>query len=94
LLGIKRRNIKIKLAEDGVIEDAKVQNNLECGLAIASSSLLNGVGERENVYRSINDKRNTDIAEELAFPPVKIHCFVLAEDAISAAIEDYKSKKK
>ena len=78
--------------EDGVITDAKFKT-FGCGSAIASSSLatewLKG--------RKIDDAgeiKNSDIAEELALPPVKIHCSVLAEDAIKAAIEDYRSKQK
>ena len=78
--------------DDGVIEDAKFKT-YGCGAAIASSSLLTEWVKGKTLTEASMIK-NTDIAEELALPPVKIHCSVLAEDAISAAIEDYKSKKK
>ncbi len=82
--------LQIKVGEDGIIEDAKFKT-YGCGSAIASSSLLTEwvKGKTLDEARSI---KNTDIAEELALPPVKIHCSVLAEDAIHAAIEDYKGK--
>ena len=84
--------LQIKVSDDGIIEDAKFKT-YGCGSAIASSSLLTEWVKGKSLTEAslIN---NTDIAEELALPPVKIHCSVLAEDAISAAIEDYKSKKK
>ena len=82
--------LQIKVDDDGVIEDA-VFKTYGCGSAIASSSLLtewvNG-----NTLEQAQAIKNTEIAEELALPPVKIHCSVLAEDAISAAIADYKQK--
>ena len=82
--------LQIKVNDDGIIEDA-VFKTYGCGSAIASSSLLTEwvKGKSLEEARSI---KNTDIAEELALPPVKIHCSVLAEDAIHAAIEDYKGK--
>lgn len=82
--------LQIKVSDNGIIEDA-VFKTYGCGSAIASSSLLTEwvKGKSLDEARSI---KNTDIAEELALPPVKIHCSVLAEDAIHAAIEDYKTK--
>jgi nitrogen fixation NifU-like protein len=84
--------LQIKVNDDGIIEDAKFKT-YGCGSAIASSSLLTEWVKGKSLTEASLIK-NTDIAEELALPPVKIHCSVLAEDAISAAIEDYKSKKK
>ena len=84
--------LQIKVNDEGVIEDAKFKT-YGCGSAIASSSLLTEWVKGKTLTEASLIK-NTDIAEELALPPVKIHCSVLAEDAISAAIEDYKSKKK
>jgi nitrogen fixation NifU-like protein len=83
--------LQIKVNDDGIIEDA-VFKTYGCGSAIASSSLLTEwvKGKSLDEAKSI---KNTDIAEELALPPVKIHCSVLAEDAIHAAIEDYKGKR-
>ena len=82
--------LQIKVGDDGVIQDAKFKT-YGCGSAIASSSLLTEwvKGKSLDEARKI---KNTDIAEELALPPVKIHCSVLAEDAIKAAIEDYQGK--
>ena len=82
--------LQIKVDGDGVIEDA-VFKTYGCGSAIASSSLLTEwvKGKTLDEAKAI---KNTDIAEELALPPVKIHCSVLAEDAINAAIDDYKKK--
>ena len=82
--------LQIRVNDDGIIEDA-VFKTYGCGSAIASSSLLTEwvKGKSLDEARAI---KNTDIAEELALPPVKIHCSVLAEDAINAAIEDYKGK--
>lgn len=82
--------LQIKVNEEGVIEDAKFKT-YGCGSAIASSSLLTEwvKGKTLDQARQI---KNSEIAEELALPPVKIHCSVLAEDAIKAAIEDYQSK--
>ena len=84
--------LQIKVSDDGIIEDAKFKT-YGCGSAIASSSLLTEWVKGKSLTEASLIK-NTDIAEELALPPVKIHCSVLAEDAITAAIEDYKSKKK
>ena len=84
--------LQIKVNDDGVIEDAKFKTS-GCGSAIASSSLLTEWVKGKTLTEASLIK-NTDIADELALPPVKIHCSVLAEDAISAAIEDYKSKQK
>lgn len=84
--------LQIKVNDDGVIEDAKFKT-YGCGSAIASSSLLTEWVKGKSLTEASLIK-NTDIVEELALPPVKIHCSVLAEDAITAAIEDYKSKAK
>jgi len=82
--------LQIKVDDNGVIEDA-VFKTYGCGSAIASSSLLTEwvKGKTLDEAKAI---KNTQIAEELALPPVKIHCSVLAEDAINAAIDDYKKK--
>jgi len=82
--------LQIKVNDEGVIEDA-VFKTYGCGSAIASSSLLTEwvKGKTLDEAQAI---KNTHIAEELALPPVKIHCSVLAEDAINAAIADYKQK--
>ena len=83
--------LQIKVSDDGIIEDA-VFKTYGCGSAIASSSLVTEwmKGKTLDEARQI---KNMDIAEELALPPVKVHCSVLAEDAISAAVEDYMQKK-
>jgi len=78
--------------EDGVIVDAKFKT-FGCGSAIASSSLLTEWVKGQSL-KDAWEIRNTDIAKELSLPPVKIHCSVLAEDAIKAAIHDYKEKHK
>ena len=78
--------LQIKVSDEGIIEDAKFKT-YGCGSAIASSSLLTEWVKGKSLTEASMIK-NTDIAEELALPPVKIHCSVLAEDAISAAIED------
>lgn len=83
--------LQIRVGDDGVIEDAKFKT-YGCGSAIASSSLLTE-WVRGKTLAEAGEIRNTDIAEELALPPVKIHCSVLAEDAIRAAIEDYRGKQ-
>lgn len=83
--------LQLKIDDNGVIEDAKFKT-YGCGSAIASSSLVTEWVKG----KSIEDAQkisNTEISEELALPPVKIHCSILAEDAIKAAIEDYKAKK-
>jgi nitrogen fixation NifU-like protein len=82
--------LQIKVNDDGIIEDAKFKT-YGCGSAIASSSLLTEWVKGKSLTEASLIK-NSDIAEELALPPVKIHCSVLAEDAITAAIDDYKSK--
>jgi len=76
--------------EDGIIKDAKFKT-YGCGSAIASSSLVTEWVKGKTLEQAGSIK-NSDIAEELALPPVKIHCSILAEDAIKAAIEDYKKK--
>ncbi|MCR4377252.1 MAG: Fe-S cluster assembly scaffold IscU [Rhodospirillales bacterium] len=82
--------LQIKVSADGIIEDAKFKT-FGCGSAIASSSLVTEWVKGKTLDQAIEIK-NTDIAEELALPPVKIHCSILAEDAIKAAISDYKAK--
>jgi nitrogen fixation NifU-like protein len=83
--------LQLKISDDGIIEDAKFKT-YGCGSAIASSSLVTEWVKGKSIEEAGKIK-NTDIAEELALPPVKIHCSILAEDAIKAAIEDYKSKQ-
>jgi len=83
--------LQIKVGEDGVIEDAKFKT-YGCGSAIASSSLLTEWVKGKTLDEACEIK-NSQIAEELALPPVKVHCSVLAEDAIKAAISDYQSKQ-
>ena len=83
--------LQLKVNEEGVIEDAKFKT-YGCGSAIASSSLVTEWVKGKTLDEAAAIK-NTDIAEELALPPVKIHCSILAEDAIKAAIADYKQKK-
>ena len=84
--------LQIKVNEDGLIEDAKFKT-YGCGSAIASSSLLTEWVKGRSLEEAEQIK-NTDIVAELSLPPVKIHCSVLAEDAIKAAIEDLKQKRK
>ncbi len=83
--------LQIKVNESGVIEDAKFKT-YGCGSAIASSSLLTEWVKGKTLDQA-REIKNTAIAEELELPPVKVHCSVLAEDAIKAAIEDYQSKQ-
>jgi len=83
--------LQIKVNEQGIIEDAKFKT-YGCGSAIASSSLATEWMKGKTLDEA-ETIRNTQIAEELALPPVKIHCAVLAEDAIKAAVRDYKHKK-
>ena len=83
--------LQIKVTDDGRIEDAKFKT-YGCGSAIASSSLVTEWVKGRTIDEAMEIK-NKDIANHLALPPVKIHCSVLAEDAIRAAIADYKSKK-
>lgn len=82
--------LQIKVNAEGVIEDARFKT-YGCGSAIASSSLLTEWVKGKTLDEAAQIK-NSEIAEELALPPVKIHCSVLAEDAIKAAITDYRSK--
>jgi nitrogen fixation protein NifU and related proteins len=83
--------LQIKVNEKGVIEDAKFKT-FGCGSAIASSSLATEWVKGKTVDEALKI-RNTDIVQELSLPPVKIHCSVLAEDAIRAALNDWKAKQ-
>ena len=83
--------LQIKVSDEGVIQDAKFKT-FGCGSAIASSSLATEWIKGKHVDEAAEIK-NSQIAEELSLPPVKIHCSVLAEDAIKSAIEDYKKKR-
>ena len=83
--------LQIKVNDQGIIEDAKFKT-YGCGSAIASSSLATEWMKGKTLDEAETIK-NTQLAEELALPPVKIHCSVLAEDAIKAAVRDYKQKK-
>lgn len=83
--------LQIQVSEHGIIEDAKFKT-YGCGSAIASSSLATEWMKGKSLEEASQIK-NTEIVEELALPPVKIHCSVLAEDAIKAAIDDYKKKQ-
>ncbi len=82
--------LQIKVNEQGVIEDARFKT-YGCGSAIASSSLVTEWVKGKTLDQAM-DIRNTHIAQELALPPVKIHCSILAEDAIKAAVNDYRTK--
>jgi nitrogen fixation NifU-like protein len=82
--------LQIKVNDEGIIEDAKFKT-YGCGSAIASSSMVTELLKGKTLNEA-TDIKNTDIAKELALPPVKIHCSVLAEDAIKAAIKDYEVK--
>ncbi|MBN8543230.1 MAG: Fe-S cluster assembly scaffold IscU [Alphaproteobacteria bacterium] len=82
--------LQIKVSKEGVIEDARFKT-FGCGSAIASSSLITEWVKGKSIDEAAQIK-NTEIAQHLALPPVKIHCSVLAEDAIKAAIKDYKDK--
>jgi nitrogen fixation NifU-like protein len=82
--------LQIKVTPEGIIEDAKFKT-FGCGSAIASSSLITEWVKGKSLDEAGSIK-NSQIAEELALPPVKVHCSILAEDAIKAAISDYKSK--
>lgn len=82
--------LQIKVGKDGVIEDAKFKT-YGCGSAIASSSLVTEWIKGKTIEQALAIK-NSAIAEELALPPVKIHCSILAEDAIKAAVKDYRDK--
>ena len=83
--------LQIQVSDDGVIENA-VFKTYGCGSAIASSSLVTEWMKGKTLDEA-KEIKNMDIAKELALPPVKVHCSVLAEDAISAAVEDYMNKK-
>ena len=83
--------LQIQVNDDGVIEDAKFKT-YGCGSAIASSSLLTEWVKGKNLDDAASIK-NTEIAQELSLPPVKIHCSVLAEDAIKAAVQNYRDKQ-
>ena len=83
--------LQIRVTENGLIEDAKFKT-FGCGSAIASSSLATEWIKGKSVDEALKI-RNTDIVKELALPPVKVHCSVLAEDAIRAALADYNSKR-
>ena len=83
--------LQLKISEDGIIEDAKFKT-FGCGSAIASSSLVTTMVKNRSVEEA-EQIRNVDIASELELPPQKIHCSVLAEDAIKAAIADYRNKR-
>jgi nitrogen fixation NifU-like protein len=82
--------LQIKVDEDGIIRDARFKT-YGCGSAIASSSLVTEWVKGMHIDDAVNLK-NSQIAEELVLPPVKIHCSILAEDAIKAAVEDYRKK--
>ncbi len=82
--------LQIEVGDDGVIQQAKFKT-YGCGSAIASSSLLTEWVKGKTLNEALQIK-NSEIAEELALPPVKVHCSVLAEDAIKAAVKDYQSK--
>ena len=84
--------LQIKVDEDSIIEDAKFKT-FGCGSAIASSSLVTEWVKGKTLDEATSIK-NTEIAKELALPPVKIHCSILAEDAIKAAVANYKEKNK
>jgi len=84
--------LQIKVGDEGVIQDAKFKT-FGCGSTIASSSLITEWVKGKNIDEA-NKIKNTEIAKHLALPPVKIHCSVLAEDAIKAAVKDYKDKNK
>ena len=84
--------LQIKVNDSGIIEDAKFKT-FGCGSAIASSSLITEWVKGKKIDQA-SEIKNTEIANHLALPPVKIHCSVLAEDAIKAAVADYKDKNK
>jgi nitrogen fixation protein NifU and related proteins len=84
--------LQLKITDEGIIEDARFKT-FGCGSAIASSSLVTEWVKGKTVDQAMTIS-NKDVARELALPPVKIHCSVLAEDAIKAAIEDFKKKRE
>jgi nitrogen fixation NifU-like protein len=83
--------LQLQISEEGIIEDARFKT-FGCGSAIASSSLVTTMVKNKSIAEA-QEIRNVDIASELELPPQKIHCSVLAEDAIKAAIADYRKKK-
>jgi len=83
--------LQLKINDEGIIEDAKFKT-FGCGSAIASSSLITTMVKGRSIAEA-ESIRNADVARELALPPVKIHCSVLAEDAIRAALKDFKLKQ-
>jgi nitrogen fixation NifU-like protein len=84
--------LQLRISDDGIIEDAKFRTS-GCGSAIASSSLVTTMVKGMSV-KEANQIKNSDIAKELSLPPVKIHCSVLAEDAVKSAIKNWKEKQK
>ena len=84
--------LQLQISEQGIIEDAKFKT-FGCGSAIASSSLITTMVKGMPISEA-QEIKNSEIAKELSLPPVKIHCSVLAEDAIKAAIADYQNKKR
>jgi nitrogen fixation protein NifU and related proteins len=84
--------LQLRINDSGIIEDAKFKT-FGCGSAIASSSLITTMVKGQKIEEALTIS-NADIARELSLPPVKIHCSVLAEDAIKAAINDYQTKKE
>ena len=85
--------LQIKVSEDGKVIEKAVFKTFGCGSAIASSSYATELLENMSIEDAVNIK-NTDIAAHLKLPPVKLHCSMLAEDAIKAAVKDYKAKKQ
>ena len=83
--------LQIKVGEDGIIQDAKFKT-FGCGSAIASSSLVSEWVKGKTLDQAM-EMKNVEIAQHLSLPPVKIHCSILAEDAIKAAVRDYKAKR-
>ena len=84
--------LQLKINDDGIIEDAKFKT-FGCGSAIASSSLVTTLVKGKTIEEA-EEIKNSDIAKELSLPPVKIHCSVLAEDAVKAAIKNYRDKNQ
>jgi nitrogen fixation NifU-like protein len=84
--------LQLQISDDGIIQDAKFKT-FGCGSAIASSSLITTMVKGKSMEHALSIS-NSDIAQELSLPPVKIHCSVLAEDAIKAAIADYRTKQE
>lgn len=83
--------LQLRISDDGIIEEAKFKT-FGCGSAIAASSLVTTIVEGKSIQEAM-EITNTEIAKELSLPPVKIHCSVLAEDAIKAAIKDWEGKQ-